>query len=178
MTAIAAVKHRGKVYMGADSAAVAGYSLAIRDDAKIFRNGPMIFGFTSSFRMGQLLRYSLTLPERPPSAKDTFGWLATSFVNAVRCCLKDGGFARKENEVESAGVFLVGYQGNIYGIDSDYHVGSCGDFAAVGCGADLVLGSLFSTKGKDPGTRLRMSLEAAECFSAGVRGPFHFLREP
>ncbi len=54
MTCIAAVAHEGNVWMGADSAGVSGLALAVRRDPKIYRVGDFLFGFTSSFRMGQL----------------------------------------------------------------------------------------------------------------------------
>lgn len=52
MTCVVALKHDGRVYMGADSAGVGGYSLQIRNDPKIYRVKDLLFGFTTSFRMG------------------------------------------------------------------------------------------------------------------------------
>ncbi len=179
MTIIAALKtDDGRILMGADSAGVGGYSLQNRTDPKIYKNGEFMLGFTSSFRMGQLLGHAMVPPVRYAESKDTIEkFMATTFIDAVRKCLKDGGFAKKENEVESGGNFLVGYRGRIYEIGGDYQVGTIRqDFAAVGCGFDLALGSLYSTDGliKDPQLRLQVALESAERFSAGVRSPFIF----
>ena len=53
------VDGQGTVYIGADSLAAGGYQKTIRKDAKVFTNGIAVMGYTSSFRMGQLLRYKL-----------------------------------------------------------------------------------------------------------------------
>ena len=66
MTCIVGLVHEGVVYIGGDSAGVAGLSLTVRADEKVFRNSDFLMGFTTSFRMGQLLRYSLKPPRRHP----------------------------------------------------------------------------------------------------------------
>lgn len=175
MTCIVALKDEGRVVMGADSAGVGGYSRSNRMDPKIYRVGSMLIGFTTSFRMGQLLGYSLTLPHHHadvPIEK----YMATSFITAVRDCLKAGGWAEKEKDQERGGTFLVGYRGRIFEVESDYQVGERAEpYSAVGCGFDLALGSLFTSERgytKEPGERVRLALEAAAAFSAGVHPPF------
>ena len=176
MTAIVGLAQGGKVYIGGDSAGVSGLSLTVRADAKVFRKDRYVFGFTTSFRMGQLLRYSLTLP-KPAGELDAF--MATVFVDALRECLKNGGWARKENEREEGGTFLVGVKGRLYAVYDDYQVAKAADgFAAVGCGDEIALGALYATAGTGLGPRKRVvrALAAAERFSAGVRGPFVCLK--
>ena len=172
MTCIVGVVDKGKVYIGGDSAGVAGYSLKVRADEKVFQNGPFLFGFTSSFRMGQLLRYAFTPPKHDSDLSD-YQYLVTAFVNAVRQCLKDGGFATKESEAEKGGIFLLGYRGHLYKVESDYQVGQSVDsYDTCGCGEDIAVGALYATEGQDAKKRINKALEAAERFSAGVRGPF------
>jgi hypothetical protein len=164
----------GSVWMGADSAGVDGaLNLSVRTDGKLFQNGPFLIGFTSSFRMGQILQHALKPPE--PNGGELHRFMVTSFVDAVRACLKSGGFARKECEVETGGAFLVGVGGRLFEIASDYQVGENADpFNAVGSGAAVALGALHATRSLpwSPAVRLRRALEAAERFNAGVRGPF------
>jgi ATP-dependent protease HslVU (ClpYQ) peptidase subunit len=169
--------------MGADSAGVGGwYSRSNRVDPKIYRigDGKMLIGFTSSFRMGQLLGHALVLPEHHADVSIET-WLVTDFVDAVRNCLKAGGFAKKDSEVESAGIFLVAYRGRIFHVQGDYQVGERAEpYDAVGCGFDLALGSLHATEQTvvpltdRARARARMALEAAAAFSAGVHPPFIF----
>jgi hypothetical protein len=170
VTAIVGLVHDGRVFIGGDSAGVAGYQLTVRADQKVFRTDRYVFGFTDSFRMGQLIRYSFE-PPAPPTRLDKF--MSTTFVDALRSCLKEGGYARKDSEQESGGTFLVGVAGRLFRIGSDYQVGESVDlYDAVGSGDDLALGALYATPGQPPKERIRIALGAAERFSAGVRRPF------
>lgn len=161
------------MWMGGDSAGVGGYSLTVRADTKVFRNGPMLFGFTSSFRMGQLLRWALTVPDHDPRI-DVSKYMATTFVDAVRECLKSHGFAKKTNEVEEGGTFLVAYRGRLFCIQDDYQVAEAVDrFDAVGCGHDVAKGAMFAATHLAGKERVDAALIAAERYSAGVRAPFY-----
>jgi hypothetical protein len=172
MTCIVGLVDKGNVYIGADSAGISGHSLALRADEKVFFNGGFIFGFTTSFRMGNLLRYKLVVP-KPPKPEELVKYMNTDFIDAVRACLKEGGFNRVDNNVDSGGTFLVGHAGRLFSIESDYQVAeSLNLYQACGCGADLALGSLYATPGKRPLERIRIALEAAVCHSSGVAKPF------
>jgi ATP-dependent protease HslVU (ClpYQ) peptidase subunit len=175
MTCIVGVQHDGDVYIGGDSAGVAGYSITVRSDQKVFRNGPFVMGFTSSFRMGQLLRYSFTPPAVPDKNLDRY--MSVDFVDGVRECLKDGGFLTNHGGQEVGGTFLVGIRDQLYLIDSDFQVGKPTDgYDAVGCGEEFAKGSLYSTIGNDPKLRVREALKAASHHSAGVTGPYTVLK--
>lgn len=179
MTAIVGLVEDGTVTIGGDSAGVAGYSLTVRADQKVFRNGPMVFGFTSSFRMGQILRYSLVIPLRNPEM-DVMEWAATVFVDAVRSVLREKGFARKTDGEEKGGHFLIGYEGRLFKIENDFQVGeSVDEFAATGCGEDVALGALYALSGSElsPKVKVKTALLAAERMSAAVRGPFTILED-
>jgi ATP-dependent protease HslVU (ClpYQ) peptidase subunit len=178
MTCIVAIAEDGAVWMGADSAGVAGLSLAVRRDPKIYRVGDFLFGFTSSFRMGQLLGYKFSPPQHH-SEWDAERYMTTVFIDSLRDTLKAGGYARTDNGAEVAGEFLVGYRGRVFRVCSDYQVGeNVQSFDAVGCGSELAMGALHATQGKEPSERISAALEAAEAFSAGVRRPFRVEKTP
>jgi len=175
MTCIIGLVDSEKIYMGCDSAGVAGLDICGRADQKIFKVDNFIMGFTSSFRMGQLLRYDFNPSKRHPDI-DVYKYMVTEFINEVRSCLKRGGYASKENETEKGGTFLVGYAGNLFRIGSDYQVGqNILPFDSCGCGQNYALGSLYTTKEDNikSSERILIALKAAQEFSAGVRGPFH-----
>jgi len=89
--------------------------------------------------------------------------------------LKAGGWAKKDNDREESGTFLVGVHGRLFTVEEDYPVVASTDgYAAVGCGSELALGALYATAGisLSPERRVMLALQAAERFSAGVRGPF------
>jgi ATP-dependent protease HslVU (ClpYQ) peptidase subunit len=175
MTCIVGIAHKGKCYIGGDSAGVDSSRLTLtgRADQKVFRVGEFVMGFTTSFRMGQLLAYSFNAPASR-NGVTPMAYMATDFINAVRDCLKAGGFAKNENGTEKGGTFLVGYKGTIFTIYDDYQIEqSLNDFHAVGCGDLIALGSLYETRKKEPEERIRSALAASAHFSAGVRAPFN-----
>lgn len=172
MTCIVGLIDGNRVWMGGDSAGVSGLDITVRADPKVFRNGSFLIGFTSSFRMGQLLNFKLRLPEQEAGA-DVFRYMVTEFVDAVRECLKEGGYAQRNNDAETGGSFLVGYRGRLFSIQSDYQVCEASrGFHAIGCGADYALGALAANAGLPAGQRVRQALDVAETFSGGVRSPF------
>jgi len=173
MTCIVAIENDDAVYIAGDSAGVAGLSITIRADEKVFVNGPFIMGFTSSFRMGQLLRYKFSPPKQTIDLDD-MKYMVTDFIDSVRKCFADNGFGDKSN----GGSFLVGYNGKLYSIDSDFQVGiPIVKYDACGCGSDLALGALFATKDKNPEERIKIALEAAATFSGGVAPPFYMVKQ-
>lgn len=176
MTCICAlVDNKGTIYMGGDSAGVAGLSVSIRSDEKVFVNGPFIMGFTSSFRMGNLLRYKFSPPKHYKDEKNDMEYMTTDFVDGVRRCFANNGFG----SISSGGTFLVGYNKTLYLIDSDFQVGiDAFQMDAIGCGSELALGSLHSTSQLKikPEDRIKMALSAAVQFNAGVRPPFTILK--
>lgn len=172
MTAIVGLVHDGRVYIGGDSAGTGGYIQTIRADHKVWASAGYVFGFTTSFRMGQLLRHAFT-PPKPTVHLDRF--MCTVFIDAVRTCLKDGGWASKSSEREEGGTFLVGVAGRLFRVDQDYQVAESIDrFDAVGSGAELALGALHATAHLEikPKLRLRLALSAAARYSASVAEPF------
>ena len=179
MTCIIGYVQKDKVYIAGDSAGVGGYDLSIRKDPKVFKNGKFIMGFTSSFRMGQLLMSSKFKAKRQKPNETDYHYMITSFIDAVIKTFKDGGYLKKENEVLQGGAFLVGYKGRLYQIDSDFQVGEVeDDFNAVGCGEDIAKGAMYILKDNSelsPEEKLKIALGAASRFSAGVAPPFNIV---
>ena len=102
--------------------------------------------------------------------------MSTLFIDAIRKCLKDGGYATTDNNAEVGGTFLVAFEGRLFVVYSDYQVAeNVSGYDAVGCGSDIAMGSLHTSHNHTtlyPKQRLEAALQAAEEFSAGVRGPF------
>lgn len=178
MTLIIGIIKNDKVYLGADSAGVGGLDVTVRKDPKVFKNGNFLIGCTSSFRMIQLLRFSLNPPKRHPD-KDVYEYMCTDFINAVRNCFKDGGYNALNSNVESGGVFIVGYEKRLFKIESDYQVGESFElFSAVGCGDSYALGALMAIdENIDPIERIKKALEIGVHRSGGIRPPFVILEQ-
>jgi len=178
MTCIVGIIDKEKVIIGADSAGVAGLDVVIRKDPKVFITGDFVIGCTSSFRMIELLQFSLKVKKR--GNKDIYEYMCTDFIKAVRKCFSKGGFLQKYSDGdEKGGIFLVGYQGRLFKIGSDFQVGeSVDEYDSVGCGEEYAKGSLYnSSKTRSMQTysakdRIIRALETAEKFSGGVQSPF------
>lgn len=170
MTCIVGLEHGGKVYMGADSLGVNSSSMekTVREDVKVFLNGELIIGCTTSFRMIQLLQYKFVQPAHAVGIDD-MRYMVTSFIDEVKKCFTDNGY--------TTGNFLVGYRGKLYVIDVDFQVGrpTIG-YDSVGCGSRFAMGAMFANGKRKPIDRIKNALDAASTFSAGVAPPYLILK--
>jgi ATP-dependent protease HslVU (ClpYQ) peptidase subunit len=176
VTCVIGLLDSGKVYMGSDSATSDGDWITQSSNRKVFRNGDFLFGFTTSWRMGQMLQHAFAPPKINPS-EDITAFLCTRFMDGVRKTFKDGGWERKEGPsgAEKGGTFLLGYQGRLFEVCSDFQVAEYPyGYAACGSGFRFALGSLHSTAGLDwkPQRRILTALKAASAFAVGVTAPY------
>jgi len=166
--------------MGCDSAGgiPSEYWVTETELLKVFHNGPFMIGYTSSFRMAQLLQYQLDTDQLEAQHEDEsdVAYLVRVVVEAIRELFKDHGFAEIESNVERGGVFMIAYRGKLYEVHANYQVFRRRDrYAAIGCGQHYAEGALYITgqQGFTPATRIELALEAAAKYSAYVRPPFH-----
>lgn len=181
MTAIAAIAYEGVVYMGADSASVADrHYLTISQQPKVFNNGPLIIGYTSSFRMGHALQHRLVVPNTLPESynvEDLDRWMAIDFTDAIRNLMADIGYKDTNNGRETGGVFLCGVKGKLYYFDEDFHANRKAMYSACGSGESACLGALYALSNikMSPKDKIYTALEAAQSCIATVRSPFNVL---
>lgn len=166
-------KKNDKVYIGGDSAGVGGLDIRERKDVKVFKVGEFVIGCTSSFRMIQLIRFSFN-PPKIHADVDVYRYMCTEFVDALRQCFKNGGFAKTVNGEESGGTFLVAYKNRLFEIEDDFQVAeNFDDYSSCGCGFKYALGALNVVDDTlSPEDKIKKALETAVKFSAGVRPPF------
>ena len=186
LTCISGIVSDGTVYIGGDSAGISGDSLRYRKDSKVFTLGTktsvkMVVGFTTSFRMGQLINYGFELPVHP-AGMDDMEYMCTSFIDAIRDRFREGGWLERRNDMECGGTFLVGYKGKLYYIGSDFQVGeSMNGFDSVGSGREIAIGSLHILNPMDnftPEEKIIKSLEAAATYNSAVCAPFKVVCVP
>ena len=174
MTCIVGLVNNLGVWIGADSASIDSYwTVSNRKDKKIFQNSKFLIGYTTSFRMGQLL-YCANLNIEHPPKMNNFMFMVSKFIPVVKKSLQDGDWEKKQDNRAEGGEFLVGYKGELYQIDTDFQVQWCKKYSAAGCGEQVALGSLYSTRDivDDGPGRLKMALQAAAAHNCGVRTPF------
>jgi len=174
MTCVVGVVEGERVYIGADAAGVNGWEVRESTVPKMFVNGAFVIGYTTSFRMGQILQHHLRVT--PQGTEDEMEYMVCTFVEAVRGCLKEYGFSKVENNVEEGGFFLVGYKGRLYGVERDFQVNASADgIEAMGCGRQYALGALRVLETMPARERVVRALEVAAYYSGGVMGPFSVL---
>lgn len=181
MTCIVGLVHDGITYIGADSLGSNGYSKTVRKDKKVFKlkdTDNALLGYTSSFRMGQLLMYAGGLIDARDEPNIDHEYIVTKFVPNITRLFENGGYGRNNSGEKSGGVFLLGYKDKLYKIDSDYQVGESFDsYEACGSGEYFALGSLATTENAKvtPIERIRLALQTASKFSTGVQAPFYIM---
>ena len=174
MTCIVAIEKNGKVFMGADRMGSNGHTGAPVSQPKIFKNGSVIIGYTSSFRMGQLLEHAL---EIPLVHENIDKWVAIDFMQALRKAFTDNGWGKTKDGEIVGGTFLIAVAGRCYQIQDDYSfIRNISNEYAIGSGQDYALGSMRSTRSKaDTQKRLLEALETAAEYVVSVSAPFDFL---
>lgn len=187
MTCIVGIVENGTVVLGGDSCGATtsngwlGGDQIVMQQPKVFTNGELVIGYTTSFRMGQLLRFSLA-PPPAPSVDDVDRYIHVDVLNAIRKCFADGGFGTvKDVRTEGGGTFLLGYRGRLFKVQEDFAVlESETSYDACGGGAAYALGALHAMAGFGISAAVRISsaLSAASYHSTGVKPPFHLERQP
>ncbi len=178
MTCIVAIRNSHGVIMGSDSCGGGGHRANVVKTPKVSKVGEYLIGYTSSFRMGQILHYTMS-PKTHNQKDDLFGHLVNVLVPEVRNALRSGGFMKMKNGEETGGEFLMAHGTRLLCVQSDFSVLEYeDDFLATGCGEDWAMGALYTLR-DSPLTakaRLTKALEAATKYSSYVRAPFHFVQ--
>lgn len=174
MTCIVAIKNDNSILLGGDSAASGNNRIVQRKDKKVFKRRGIGFGFAGSFRIGQLIKYSLKIPKRPANMYNE-EWVFNCLLAEIIKLLRENRLVKK-NMMDCN--LLIVYMGQIYKVDSDFQIELVEDnYAAIGDGADVALGSLYALREidipvKDKAT---LALNASSKYCTTVSEPFHFI---
>ena len=176
MTCIVGLITKNDVYIGVDSATSdSNHHSQVVNTKKLIVKNDMLIGYTTSWRMGNLLEHEFKPPTISQSV-DPEQYMVVKFISALRKCFKEAGFSKIENNQEKGGALLVAIKrsNQLFKIQSDFSVVTPESYASVGSGANYALASLKTTEDLklSPTKRLRLALEAAAYFDYGVRPPF------
>lgn len=181
MTLIASLVDSDKnIHMIGDSAGIDGWhSLSIIKYPKIFiRDNKYILGYTTSFRMGQILQF-MKFP-RKDTKMPFFEWTVSKFVPKLIAQFELAEYDYKEKGCN----FLIGSQGEIFEIGNDMQVYSqlFNNGMAVGCAYQNFLGVLAGLDYFDnqftPENKLDIAIKITKRFSAGIAPPYNYLMLP
>lgn len=175
-------KENDCVWIGGDSLGSNGYTKSTQSQPKIFRNkifGNVIMGSTSTFRHIDLLKYSDKLFDELDLYKKeelNHEYMVTKFIPNTIALFKEG--IVDSSETNRGANFIVGAKNKLFEIQMDYSVlePSLG-FCSVGCGEDIAMGSMVTTKDMDMTVpeKIELALRAAEECSCGVQRPFYII---
>ncbi len=173
-------KKKKEIVMGADSIASDGFTKNKIYTPKVFRKGKFIIGYTSSFRMGQLIQYKFKTPVHKKGIS-TDKYLSTIFIDKLMKCFKDSGYSTVFNNTETGGTFLVGYDGRLFRVQNDNSILEVNEeYASCGSGVYHALGALYvMNKIKNNisiNNKVLSALESAEYNVTTVSSPFTILR--
>lgn len=172
MTVIVGLEYDEGVLIAADTQGSNGHIGLERDDTKTFTAHGISYGFTSSYRMGQILKYHTEEVLSPLRETDLFGYVVSCLVPMYRRVLGEHGFKKNNSGEETGGTFLIGIDGKLFSIEDDFQVEhTVSGYNAVGCGYQLALGSMHSTENlMSPHDRVTFAVQAAIKFSTGCGG--------
>lgn len=179
MTAIVGIEDGHTAVIGADSIAVGGWRSHVYGAGKVFERNGFVIGCAGDFRYAQLIRYKLAVGLPPRTVRDLDGWMACTFIDAVRDVLKEGGYAKRDGEQEDGdGEMLVGVRGHVFTIFDHFQCSRSGaGYMAIGIGENYALGALHATRGTaDAEKRALIALEAAGEHCIAVRAPYVTMR--
>ncbi len=215
MTAVVGFTQYNWAYIGADSSAISNTTVNPRLNTKVFgvqavaRNASgwgnassweegvltrtdgklsmrVVFGFSTSFRIGQVLQYKFAVgsnfPELPGYPELLSEFMATEFVDYWKRCARDNGVVTMINGMESCGDFMVGIAGRLFTVYKDFQVAeSVSGYEVIGMegGRNVALGAMHALERLNPfmGPKIRMRavLEAASYHCTNVCPPFHMV---
>jgi ATP-dependent protease HslVU (ClpYQ) peptidase subunit len=170
MSCVIGLKHKNDVYVAADGVASTedGDTRPIKA-VKIFRRGNYLLGYAGSIRTGQIIqRGDFKAP------KSIWGWpdLMREQINIGGALITIG-----ETQSQMSGSnFIIAHKGKLYETLCDFQINEIGElgFTAIGAGATIALGSLFTSQDMDftPEQRLYLALESASEFARSCGPPY------
>lgn len=170
MTCCVAIKAGNNTYLGGDSAvSFGGGHMDTLARPKVFKKDKdLLIGCAGALRVLQVVEHSLKIPSHRIGMSN-YEYCAKTLVSEVQTCFES-------NDVSSNNsVLLVGYRDSIFQIyTSDYSTIEIDtDYATIGSGASYAEGSLHSTVGNSPESRIRDALSAAAKYNNAVAPPFY-----
>lgn len=184
-----------QIHFACDSCAtdMEGEQIESYKNQKIFQNDEYILGVSGSFRIMDILKFSFgTMSysnyffEQTENIKENITeefctlkkmqFMVQVFIpDLIKCLKKNKALTNKEGVVSMDGNILVGFDGTIFCIDSDFQVG-CGshDFMVIGSASEPARGSLLNSyySHQDPHDSLCFALLASKKYTKNIKGPF------
>lgn len=169
MTCIVGIEFQGKVLLGGDIQGTGGNNKIVHTQSKVFNKNGVVFGYTTSYRFGQILEHGLKDPVVPEREEEIYRWLLTVLIPEIKTTLKDNGWERGGNA-------LIGVRGQLWELQDDFSVlRSVKGYTACGSGYEYAMGSLTNSVSfgklatqRDHEIAVERAIEVAGTFSPSV----------
>lgn len=166
MTAIAALETSDGVWIGCDSH-VGDESWKDLMGVKWFRRGPVLVASAGAMWVGQVAEYGTQFRAQRKNEND-HAFVCLAVVEPIRVALK-----ATETKMDED-TFVIAYRGGVYWVGDDFGVHrSLHGYVTAGAGESYAAGSLASTAGAAPRTRVELALAAAGKHCTVVAPPYH-----
>ncbi len=179
MTVVIAETEQGIITMAADSAATNGDEIYTLKTPKVFQRDGYLFGHCGCYRIGQILRHCVELPQLPSGSTEVERFLIRELAPALREAVEAEGAAGGGGAfLGEKTCILIGLLGQIWCMRPDLSVMQEGPFAAIGSGrlrAYAVLHALHAIGFGGVRRRIEIALEATAEYTSSVRPPWHFV---
>lgn len=169
MTCIVGYKFKDTVCLAGDLMGSNGYTKEVYNNSKVFAKGDVVFGYTTSFRFGQILEYHLC-DFLFDETMDTKKYLITVVVVQIKKILKEF-----EYDDKKCGTALVAIKNRLFTVHDDFCVIEHNSYSSVGSGESFAKGSIHSqvvikepTSKVEVESMLQLSIKAASYHSTSV----------
>jgi hypothetical protein len=178
MTVVVGYADGETVWIGADSIGVRrGYAtnpLGCKAFVKFtpVSNTPVVFGYSGSFRLGQLLWAAPSVPD-VNDGEDEMLWAVTTFIPWLRQLCTDNNVNPGSNTNDIGEVFfLFGINGRLFHVQSDLAVLEYEKYA-IGAGEEFAIGAMHALSKFEisPEEMIEAAIDAASEYCAYVQGP-------
>ena len=170
MSVVVAIKENGNIFIGADSQSTKGSTrITLRNPNnykiwKVINSNNTLMASVGSARDANIIR---VVPGIVDDYDEFYNRVDYKFVvkyvapNIVKE-LKKAGFLRNDDYLEFMdSAYLFAYRDKLFLIDRDLCVLEIDDYVAIGSGSSEAIGSLLSTEGEDPRTRIIKAIKAS-----------------
>lgn len=190
MTCIVGLVRKDNVYIGSDSLGSGGGVKQVYCTPKLVKLDvfekkdlslskiALGIGYTTSYRMGDILRYNFT-PPPIESDEDENEYLVKDFIPELIKCFDEHSFAKTKEGNKSGGNFLVGLRKRLFHVQEDFSVlePSCG-YTSVGSGQEFAMGAMFAygKNNTEPEKCIIGAIKAASEFCTTVGGSPDYIK--
>lgn len=165
MTCIVGIEKNGKVYLGGDIQGTGGNNKIVHTQPKVFNKAGVIFGYTTSYRFGQIIEHLMQDPVVPEDNESIYRWIITTLAPSIKSTLKDNGYER-------GGTCLIGVKDQLWEFQDDYSIlRSVSGIASCGSGCEYAMGSMLTsvaTGNQTPKQMIKQAINIAGTLSPSV----------